>query len=157
MAAAEVWVKAGEGLQGLLDTIVEDAEAVLKDSGFPTRSARFPYGMHHDYYRVRLRIGARRLSHAEVAILLNVWSSLRAERTDYARQALCGAVKSMAAADPALLQAVPQSVRKEMSAVEDGAAFEWWARNELVGLHGTLVPPSPKLDKEALLAELLGT
>lgn len=109
--------------------IVQDCAEALRDAGFPARGPRFPYSMHHAFFRSRLRIDGRKRTHAEVSLLLASWAGGRDDPCDYARQAVCGAVRTMVSRKPALAELVPDVVKSVMASVEDGAAFTSFASN----------------------------
>lgn len=129
MRRAELWEKIDADTQRRIDDLVLESRTELKAAGFPAFGSRFPFGMHHEFYRVRVRISGRKMLHAETAAVLNRWMGTRSDQVDYARQAVCGAVKAMLAKKPELAGRIPQSVREAMAAVRDGYDFVAWAKS----------------------------
>lgn len=129
MRRAELWEKIDADTQRRIDDIVLESRTELKSAGFPAFGSRFPYGMHHEFYRVRIRIGGRKMLHAEAASVLNQWMATRGDYADYARQAVCGAVKAMLAKNPELAGRIPAPIRDAMASVRDGYDFLAWAKS----------------------------
>lgn len=124
MLKAEIWTRLGdEDVRREMNSILADCGEALRGAGFPARAPRFPYSMHHGFFRSRLRTGGRKRTHAEVADLLALWADGRKDPCDYARQAVCGAVKAMLSADAELAGRIPAVVRAAMAAVGDGYDF----------------------------------
>ena len=155
MLRAESWEKIDAVTQRIIDDMIIACRADLKAAGFPAMGSRFPFGMHHEFYRVRIRVGRRRAQHAEVATVLNLWMATRADRTDYGRQALCGAVKSMLASRPELAGRIPPDVRAAMAAVGDGYDFLAFAKSAARASPQGLVAQEPESDRDEMVDELI--
>jgi hypothetical protein len=121
---AEIWIRLGDDdVRRAMNNILADCAEALRGAGFPARAPRFPFSMHHGFFRSRLRTGGRKRTHAEVAELLALWAAGREDPCDYARQAVCGAVKAMLSVDPELAGRIPVVVRAAMTAVGGGYDF----------------------------------
>lgn len=134
-----MWIKMDPDSQKAVDAIICEARADLLAAGFPARGSRFPYAMHHGHYRAKVRINRAKMTHAQIAYLLNRWTAERGDPSDYARQALCGAVGAMLAKSPAHSSRLPNSVSAAMSKVEQGADFLRWAAANCEALVGDIV------------------
>lgn len=109
-----------------VEGIIHQVMASLPDLGFRASHARFPYSLHHDYYRTRLRIHGRRLRHEEVAIILNQWASKQEKPADtYVWQAISGAIRNLQGREKINL---PDYIRQGMESVAHGETFEAWAK-----------------------------
>jgi len=128
------WISNGERGREAVEAVIASAKDSLAAAGFPVRSRRFPFSMHHDAYRVRLpRMGdGQRPRHADVARLMNAWAAGRPSPEDYAWQAIEGALKDMIGKNPGLADRVPQDVRNGIATVGGGADFMGWAAGEAV-------------------------
>jgi len=126
------WISIGAEGRERADAVIAAARASLAAAGFPSRSRRFPFAMHHDVYRVRLpRLpGGGRPRHADVARLLNAWAAFRNAPEDYAWQAIEGAVREMVGREPGLAGRVPAEVRAGTESVAAGADFMAWVAGE---------------------------
>jgi len=126
------WISNGERGRDAVEAVIASAKDSLAAAGFPVRSRRFPFSMHHDAYRVRLpRMGdGQRPRHADVARLMNAWAAARPSPEDYAWQAIDGALKDMIAKDAALSGKVPEDVRNGIATVRSGADFMGWVAAE---------------------------
>jgi hypothetical protein len=111
--------------------------------------------MHHEFYRVRVRIGGRKMLHAEAASVLNLWMATRADRVDYGRQAICGAVKAMLARKPELAGRIPAQIRAAMSAVADGYDFLSWARQFAADHPKGFLPVEPEENRDEVVDSLI--
>jgi hypothetical protein len=105
---------------------MKDVKKALRVAGFPFPLPSFPYGMHHNFYRAKIRVDGKKIRHFGVACLLLEWMKTRSEPADYAWQCVTGAIKEMIAKDPTLVTKIPQDIRKGMASVEDGYAFLRW-------------------------------
>ncbi len=101
----------------------------LREAGFPVLGDRFPFAMHHNFYRTRIRIAGRKCRHKDVARLLGDWMKTRSKADDYFWQLVSGAVRDLLAKEPALVGRLPQSVRQGMMSVEDGHLFLRYAKS----------------------------
>lgn len=106
-----------------MDSVLAEAGEALRDAGFPAWPPRFPFAMHHGFYRSRIRAKGRKTTHAQVSQLLAEWAVGRESPADYARQAVCGAVKAMLSRNPELAGRIPPAVRTAMAAVGGGYDF----------------------------------
>ena len=102
---------------------------VLREAGFPVVGDRFPFAMHHNFYRTRIRIAGRKCRHKDVARLLGDWMQTRSNQDDYFWQLVSGAVRDLLSKEPALVGRLPQSVRQGMMTVEDGHLFLRYAKS----------------------------
>ena len=112
-----------------MDDIIHQVMASLPDLGFRTSHSRFPYSLHHQHYRTRLRLHGKRLRHEEVSVLLNRWASKQERPTEaYIWQAIAGAILTLHGSSPIDL---PQHIRSGLETVAHGTLFETWAKSFL--------------------------
>lgn len=158
MLKAEIWSRLGDDdVRREMSSILEDCGEALRGSGFPARAPRFPYSMHHGFFRSRLRVGGRKRTHAEVAELLALWADGRKDPCDYARQAVCGAVKAMLSVDAELAGRIPTIVREAMDAVGGGYEFRrFGTSHSAIGTCLSIAPSSNEsvLSDERIFDEL---
>lgn len=152
---AEMWEKIDGDTQRIIDDMIVTAKADLRAAGFPAKGSRFPFGLHHEFYRVRIRLAGRRALQGEIAVMLNAWSAARADRIDYARQALCGSVKSMLASRPELAGRIPSSIRSAMASVGDGYEFLSWAKAAAITSPDDFVHKEEIIDRDKLVDDLI--
>ncbi|NTF17592.1 hypothetical protein G6L37_04215 [Agrobacterium rubi] len=150
-----MWEKIDAEAQRAIDDLILESRTELKAAGFPARGSRFPFGMHHEFYRVRIRIGRRKSLQSEIANMLNLWMAGRDNRLDYGRQAVCGAVKSMLATHPELAGRIPGSVRALMSAVGNGYEFLNWAKAAVSASPDQFVHEQEVVDRDQMIDELI--
>lgn len=155
MRRAELWEKIDADTQRRIDDIVLESRTELKAAGFPAFGSRFPYGMHHEFYRVRVRTGGRKMLHAETASVLNQWMATRGDHADYARQAVCGAVKAMLAKHPELAGRIPAPIRDAMAAVRDGYDFLAWAKCFAAEHSEGFLPDDPAESRDEMVDGLI--
>jgi hypothetical protein len=105
---------------------MKDITKALRAAGFPFPLPSFPYGMHHNFYRAKIRVRGKRIRHFGVACLLLEWMKTRSEPADYAWQCVTGAIKGIIAKEPSLVTKIPDDIRRGMATVEDGYAFLRW-------------------------------
>jgi hypothetical protein len=109
---------------------MRDVKKALRDAGFPASKPGFPYAMHHNFYRAKIRLAGKKLKHFDIARLVKAWMDDRDEPSDYAWQNVTGAVKDMISRDPTLVSRIPTDIRKGMASVEDGYAFLRWVAQQ---------------------------
>jgi len=110
--------------QEVIDDIVRKAAGALRSAGFDAHPPRFPFAMHHDRLRIRLRTNDSKPRHSEVAKLLNRWAAERDFAEAYAWQAVMGAIQELEAKSG---RQVPEALKAE--AMEGcGGSFEPWAK-----------------------------
>lgn len=102
---------------------------ILREAGFPRLNSRFPFAMHHNFYRVKIRICGKKARHKDIRRLLDLWMLNRNCEDDLFWQIICGAVKDLIKTDPGLVVRLPLEVRKGMTSVEDGYAFMRFAKS----------------------------
>lgn len=102
----------------------------LREAGFPVLGDRFPYAMHHNFYRTKIRIAGRKCRHKDLSRLLDDWMETRSDEEDYFWQVVSGAVRDLLSNEPALVGRLPQSVRQGMTTVEDGHLFLRYAKSQ---------------------------
>lgn len=150
-----MWVKIDLDAQKSIDALIENARTELLAAGFPARGSRFPFAMHHGFYRSRIRLGRIKTTHAQVAYLLNRWTAERGNADDYARQAICGSARSMMAKSKALEARLPLAIKVMMASMEEGMTFQNWGVANCEALIGDIVEdPSPI--RAEMIDELLG-
>ena len=122
------WLMMGPEDRDVIDGIIASSRASLAAAGFPVRSRRFPFAMHHEVYKRRIprRADRSKARHADVARLLNAWAVTRKNPADYAWQAIEGAVRCMIANDPSLAFKVPGDIKAGLLSVREGADFIDW-------------------------------
>lgn len=112
-----------------LEDVILRTMASLPDLGIKTRHARFPFSLHHEYYKTRLRIHGRRLRHEEVAIMLNKWASEQEFPVKaYIWQAITGAIANLYKNEKPDLH---EFVQQGMNSLAHGSTFEAWAKEFL--------------------------
>lgn len=119
------WKPVSADEQALIEEIVRGARASLHAAGFASRDPRFPFVMHHQHYRGRLRVRGLRPRHADVAFLLGEWARTGDFPSSYAWQAVAGAVASMKLAEG---KALPGDVVAGMEHFARPGSFETWAK-----------------------------
>lgn len=102
----------------------------LREAGFPVLGDRFPYAMHHNFYRTKIRIAGRKCRHKDLSRLLDDWMETRSDEEDYFWQVVSGAVRDLLSNEPALVGRLPQVVRQGMVTVEDGHLFLRYAKSQ---------------------------
>ncbi|TLX16858.1 hypothetical protein [Rhizobium sp. MHM7A] len=102
----------------------------LREAGFPVLGDRFPYAMHHNFYRTKIRIAGRKCRHKDLSRLLDDWMETRSDEEDYFWQVVSGAVRDLLSNEPALVGRLPQAVRHGMMTVEDGHLFLRYAKSQ---------------------------
>lgn len=114
---------------GRMDDIIHQVMASLPDLGFRTSHSRFPYSLHHQHYRTRLRLHGKRLRHEEVSIVLNRWAAEQERPAEaYVWQAIAGAILNLQGSSPIDL---PEHIRLGLETVAHGKLFETWAKSFL--------------------------
>lgn len=112
-----------------MEDIIHQVMMLLPDLGFRTSHARFPYSLHHEFYRSRLRLHGKRLRHEEIAILLNRWAVEQEKPADaYVWQAITGAIRNLQAKNSI---SMPDLIQSGIENVAQGQQFETWARSFL--------------------------
>lgn len=108
----------------------KEIKKALREAGFPMRGDRFPYAMHHNFYRTKIRIAGRKCRHKDLSRLLDDWMETRNDEDDYFWQVVSGAVRDLLSNGPALVGRLPQAVRQGMMTVEDGHLFLRYAKSQ---------------------------
>lgn len=155
MPRAQLWEKIDIDIQRAIDDLIVEIKADLRQAGFPAKGSAFPFGLHHDFYRVRIRLGGKKTKHGEVSSILNAWAHTRADKVDYARQAICGSVKSMLAKRPELAGKIPGSARSVMAAVSDGYDFLRWAKEAVSVSPEAFLHMEEVVDRDKLIDDLI--
>lgn len=110
-----------------IEGVIKSARDALHGAGIPARTPKFPYSLHHELYRVRLRKAGSRLRHAEVAWMLEEWAASREDfALSYAWQAVAGAVARLAPSEK-----LPDSIKDGIASVSGEGNFEEWAKASL--------------------------
>jgi len=123
------WIRMSPKEVGFIEDTIHAASASLPDLGLHANLNRFPFAMHHGYYRTRLRLHGRRLRHEEVAILLNRWAQTKENPIEvYVWQAIAGAVLKLKTKKEFTL---PSFIREGVERVSQGDEFEAWAKSTL--------------------------
>lgn len=107
---------------------MKDVKYALRLAGFPATGICFPYSLHHNFYRAKIRIDGKKAKHFHIAHLLMLWMRERTAPEDYAWQCVTGAVKEMISRNPSLVAKIPDDIRTGMASVEDGYAFLKWVK-----------------------------
>lgn len=124
---SQAWRRITPEEQAEIDGIVSRAAATLRAAGFEASGPRFPFAMHHERLRGRLRSGTAKPKHSDVALLLNVWAGERDFAPAYAWQAVMGAVEELEARAG---KTAPATLREAAIAACQGETFERWARGK---------------------------
>lgn len=125
------WIVIDTPSKAAIDEIVYKARHALRDYGFETRTPRFPFAMHHDFYRTKIRVAGRKPRHNEIAMFLSTWSlnSGLVPTHAYIWQAIAGAINSM---DPRATKEVPAWIEENIQEVGRGEQFLQWLRALLI-------------------------
>ena len=110
--------------------LVREISASLLDAGVRVFPPSFPFGMHHDHYRTKLRPGGRHSRRSDVASLLGEWSATRESSDDYVWQAVAGGLLRHFTEAPAHREKLPDEIAGRMEVLRWGDEFfEWAGRN----------------------------
>jgi hypothetical protein len=112
------------------ETLVREISTRLLDAGIKAYPPHFPYGIHHEYYRTRLKQGRRHARLAEISGALVCWADAR-ENDDYVWQAVCGFLLSYFAEKPEHRNRLPSDIEKRMMGLEWGNDFLAFARTAI--------------------------
>lgn len=130
MTGVGEWRKTDDSERETVDRIVKAARDAMQAAGFDARNPRFPFVMHHEFYRSRLRRKDFRPRHADVALLLNLWACRQDSFAEaYAWQAVAGAAASLAGRTG---RELPEEIKNGcLKACGSFSAFETWAKARL--------------------------
>ena len=113
------------------ETMVREISAGLLEAGIRVFPPAFPFGMHHDHYRTKLRPNGRHIRRGDVAALLDLWSRTRENPDDYVWQAVCGGLLPHFADAPAHREKLTAEVAGRMEVLGWGSDFLEWASDEI--------------------------
>ena len=110
-----------------IETIIKYARDALHAAGYEVRVPRFPFVMHHEFYRIKLRKNNYRPKHADISRLLDEWARSQPDYAEaYAWQAIEGAMASLGARKG---KEMPTEVENGCArACGSPMAFESWAK-----------------------------
>ena len=107
-----------------IEALVKSARESLLAAGIEARTPKFPFSLHHELYRGRLRRKDWRPRHADVALMLERWAAQRASFAEsYAWQAVAGAVAALKPTAP-----LPHDIAAGIASVSGEGCFEDWVR-----------------------------
>lgn len=116
---------------------IKEIKKVLREAGFPRMSARFPCAMHHNFYRLKIRICGKKTRHKDIRRILSMWMRTRKNEDDLLWQFISGAIKDMIKKEPGLVVRLPLEIRRGMNTVDDGYDFLRYAKALEFELLGT--------------------
>ena len=109
------------------ELLVRDISSRILDAGIRVFPPSFPFGMHHDYYRTKLRIEGRHARRSHVASALAEWAATRENGDDYVWQGVCGGLLRHFSDAPAHRERLPADIAARMEILEWGKVFSDWA------------------------------
>lgn len=122
-----IWLNISSDDLDFIEDTIHSVMASLPELGFQVKHSRFPFSLHHEYYRNRFRASGRKLRHDEVAKLLNMWAQTRDNPIEYyVWQAIAGAVLQLNKKNKNPLS---DSIMKGISLVSQGQDFDAWSKN----------------------------
>ncbi len=102
---------------------LKEIKTALREAGFSRVGGRFPFSMHHNFYRTKIRICGKKSRHKDIRRLLAMWMETRRNPDDLLWQMVSGAIKDLIKKDPGLVVKLPIEIRRGMATVEDGYSF----------------------------------
>ncbi len=109
---------------------IKEISAALAEAGIKVFPPGFPFGLHHEYYRTRIRKFGRHSRRDEIARALSAWASERENPDDYVWQAVCGGLLSHFARHPDQKSKLPVDMALRMETLRWGEEFAEWAREK---------------------------
>lgn len=121
------WICFKEEEHDAIQETIDIVRSELAYTGLKTRSHRFPFAMHHTYYRDFILVGGKKARHSDVSALLMQWASIiPGDLTHrYVGQATFGALQPL---KPTEVNTLPDSVRSMIEKARSGLDFEEWLR-----------------------------
>lgn len=109
---------------------IKEISAVLAEAGIKVFPPGFPFGLHHEYYRTRIRKSGRHSRRDEIARALNGWAAERENPEDYVWQAVCGGLLGHFTRHPDQKSKLPADIALRMETLRWGEDFAEWARRK---------------------------
>jgi len=108
-----------------IEAVIGAALASLRGAGIDARPPAFPFSLHHEHFRVKLRRRGYSPRHADVALLLEKWADGRPEgfAYSYAWQAVAGAVAKLKPT-----ARLPADLAQGIASVSGAGSFLEWAK-----------------------------
>jgi len=128
-ATRPVWRYISDDEQQEVQRLVAFARRQLVSAGYRFEGYRFPFAMHHAYYREKVRIAGRKAKHSDISSLLMAWAGEGDFPSRYAWQAICG---SLLHANKGALPELPEGVSEGIRKVDGGKAFDEWLEKRSV-------------------------
>lgn len=125
-----IWTPITTADQDMIDQIIAAARKELRLSGFDLPYIRFPFALHHEFYKTKISIDGKRAKHADIAFLLSTWLQKFDEDKRarlYAWQAVAGAIRQM---DPKGSKQLSERLTQGLTPIRNGDAFLKWARSK---------------------------
>lgn len=113
------------------ERLAREISARLLEDGVRVFPPSFPFGMHHEYYRTRIRPGGRHARRSDIADALTQWSETRESPDDYVWQAACGGLLDYFQRSPLHKEKLPPDIAGRMEVLGWGEDFRLFA-TELV-------------------------
>ncbi|MCS4089889.1 hypothetical protein [Rhizobium sp. BK176] len=113
------------------ELLVREISSRLLEAGIRAYPPEFPYGVHHEYYRTRLRHGGRHSKLSDIAKALENWAATRENDDDYVWQAVCGFLLSYFAEKPDHRRWLPADIEGRMDILRWGDDFLEFSRSAI--------------------------
>lgn len=113
------------------ERLVRDICKALQEAGLKVYQPKFPFGMHHEYYRTKLRPRGRHARRSEIAALMEGWASTRENPDDYIWQGICGGLLQYLQTAPDHASRIPQDIAGRLEVLRWGDEFHEWAAAEI--------------------------
>lgn len=125
------WTPINKADQEMIDQIISLARNELRGSGFDLPYSRFPFALHHEFFKTKLKLNGKRLKHKDVAILLSAWlqkfdDDKRARL--YAWQSVAGAIRKL---DSKGTKQLSDKLVQGLTPIRNGDAFFKWAKSQI--------------------------
>jgi hypothetical protein len=113
------------------ELLVREISSQLLDAGIRAYPPEFPYGVHHEYYRTRLRHGGRHSKLSDIARALESWAATRENDDDYVWQAVCGFLLSYFSERPEHRERLPSEIGGRIGILRWGEDFLEYSRSAI--------------------------
>lgn len=113
------------------ELLVREISGQLLEAGIRAYPPEFPYGVHHEYYRTRLRQAGRHSKLSDIAKALESWAATRENDDDYVWQAVCGFLLSYFVERPDHRDKLPADIKGRMDILRWGDDFLKFSRTAI--------------------------